>query len=283
MIISVKRSNIYWPSQTTVIALLFLLFPLFGFGQENLVLNHSFEEYTHCPISLNEVNFPCKYWLPDIPVWSTPDYYNKCASDTLLGVPYNFSGYCQPKTGNAYVGLILMVDGDNSMEHIRGKLRKPLQEGHKYTVSFYTKLAYQFSDYATYNIGAFLSRDSNVIKDNYYTDGMNPELSPSVSNGTNFIKDTNWVKISGIYIALGGEKYITLGLFWDNTPQIVKVWGKCKGAIKLGNVSINRILKKYMFCNNVLEEKKYVNDRSKLGKPLTYYFIDDVSVIDTNN
>ena len=61
------------------------------FSPYNLVPNPSFEQYTHCPISINDY----KNDKPDF--WYKPDlrgavYYNACANNNETGVPANIGG-----------------------------------------------------------------------------------------------------------------------------------------------------------------------------------------------
>ena len=50
------------------------------------------------------------------------------------------------------------------MERISGFLIEPMIKGKRYEVSFWIRLAYQFSDYASYNIGIYFSKDSIIFK-----------------------------------------------------------------------------------------------------------------------
>ena len=265
-------------------------------AQKNIVYNPSFEEHWYCPPPLPLVDsFPCKGWHSTD--FGTPDYYNSCSITKEFSIKNNSEdniGFCEPRTGNACLGLAIIGTKHGDMEHIQGHLTEPLIQNQKYIISFWVRLDYQFSDYAAYNIGAFLSQNiklSDIPKDqsDFYTVLMTPRLKASVANPTyKFIKDTNWVNISGIYIAKGGEKYITIGMFWDDNPNIVKAWEPthangvfgidAKGSSGKEFRHFRKALEKYALLNNTFAERRYKNATGKIGAKLAYYYIDDVSV-----
>lgn len=177
------------------------------------------------------------------------------------------------------------------MEHIQGKFKEPLIKGQKYKISFWVRLAYQYSDYAAYNIGAYISKYKifSTKLNNDYCLLLDPTLKAQITNKqNNFIIDTGWVEISGIYIAQGGERYITIGCFWDDTPEIVKECNKVKinKFYKNSNIKkFEKMVEKYMLIKNEHMLEKYKNCPSKITdidgkkKNFAYYFIDDVSVV----
>jgi hypothetical protein len=85
---------------------------------------------------------------------------------------------------------------------------------------FYTNLQNTGITYAVNNIGINFSNTSITNTGTGYILNLNPNI---LKFNNPIINDTlNWVEISGIYIANGGEKYITLGNFFDdaNTDTI---------------------------------------------------------------
>lgn len=289
------------------IQILFILISIISnniFSQKNLIYNGSFEEYYSCPCNLNVVDtIPCiGWWSPND---ATPDYFNKC----WIELPHtNFCLYnyiylasYKPKTGNGYMGLALIGEENFWMEHIQSKLIDTLEAGKQYKVSFWVKIAYKYSDYAAYNIGLYFSKDSDIVGKKYnvssYVRYMTPELRAHIKNPDgNFITDTNWVEISGIYTAQGGEQYVTIGMFWDDTPAVVEAYEKYKNkntrhnkkilskAIKKNLLVVNPYIKKYKKL-----EDEYIRPHSPYyyrywdrEKKNLYYLIDDVSVIELN-
>jgi len=127
-----------------------------------------------------------------------------------FGVPNNWFGHQEPKTGEAYVGI---HNGYGSA--IQCKLKEPLMKDSLYHVGFHVSLG-EKSNCAIYDIGAYISaagiaskpRGKNKNKHLY-------RFKPQVKNNkNNYITDTeNWTKISGVYKAKGGEEYILIGTF----------------------------------------------------------------------
>ena len=274
------------------------------FSQKNLIYNGSFEEYYSCPCNLNDVDtIPCiGWWSPND---ATPDYFNKCwielRHSNYCSHDYMYLASYMPKTGNGYMGLRLIGEENFWMEHIQSKLIEPLEAGKQYKVSFWVKLAYKYGDYAAYNIGLYFSKDSDIVGKKYnvssYVRYMTPELRAHIKNPDgNFITDTNWVEISGIYTAQGGEQYVTIGMFWDDTPAVVEAYEKYKNK----NTRHNKKLLSKAIKKNLLVENPYIKEYKKLESKYTrsyspyyyrywdrekknlYYLIDDVSVVELN-
>jgi hypothetical protein len=127
-------------------------------------------------------------------------------------------------------------------EYIEAPLLSPLVAGHTYTVSFYVSLA-SMSDCAIDNIGAYLS--DNAVTSTSYT---NLPVVPQVRNPAgSFLNSANWTLIQGTYFsASGGESYLTIGNFYDDAQTPTQQTRPSGG-----------------------------------GAIYAYYYIDDVSVIDT--
>jgi hypothetical protein len=259
-------------------------------AQENLVYNGSFEENCICQYNFYIDTFACEGWWS--PNDATPDYYNKCMNDHINSYHDYYKLHYEPKTGNGFIGLALIGVKYFWMEHIQSQLLEPLEAGKRYKVSFWVRLAHKYSDYATYNIGLYFSKDPDFVGKKYnvssYLRYMTPELRAHIKNpGGNFITDTNWVEISGIYTAQGGEQYITIGMFWDDTPAVVKALNRCKK----NNNLFNREYLSNAFKNNLLIENKYIDEifvkkffkksisEFKHESKVPYYLIDDVSVV----
>lgn len=214
---------------------LFCFFICFTFlslnAQQNLVPNGSFEEYSECPISaeMNNGQFErCKGWWS--PTDCTPDYFNRCSNNigtwNSVWIPNNFWGYQKPFDGNAYVGLGSISwnsKGENlGNEYIRTKLLTPLCSGKKYKLSLYVSLANK----STHAIGKLAVCVSN---ENNSTFGCEFLLCNSICiQNNNFLADTmNWMKIEGVFIADGLEKYLTIGYFHNditNDTIVLQSW-----------------------------------------------------------
>ncbi|MFA7272621.1 MAG: T9SS type A sorting domain-containing protein [Crocinitomicaceae bacterium] len=184
--------------------LLFVLyFPLQSIGQYNLVPNPSFE---------NKSSFA--YVVPSIsggvgvsnwynPNTSTPDYFNECAFPLApLQVPHSDS---------AYIGLATYdLLGTNSREYVSVVLLETLHATKSYWVELYCSVGEYYSWYASNNLGIHFS-DMALFSTTPYYFNVNAQLKYF---NNEIIDDTlNWVKFSGIYQAIGGEQFITLGNF----------------------------------------------------------------------
>ncbi|MCO5260836.1 MAG: gliding motility-associated C-terminal domain-containing protein, partial [Crocinitomicaceae bacterium] len=174
-----------------------------------------FEEYYQCPTgSANIEN--CKYVFnpmcansQTVGCFSTPDYFNACASiGDNSNIPYTANGYQKAKDGNAYIGFF---DGIFYREYIQMKLSESLLQGSIYSFSFYANLA-NYSNITTNQVGLKFVNDS-VIYSQYLWQIMSPDW---VSN--EYITDTvDWQLLQGEYVAKGGERWIIIGNFYPDT------------------------------------------------------------------
>lgn len=191
-------------------------------GQVNLVPNPSFETYTTCPNFPGQIYYASPWFQPNyyfgtVTTASSSDLYNQCASFGQTSVPTNsyVGGYQTPRTGLGYCGIGLKNSGAiTSREYIETSLVSPLIQGKTYCVDFFVSLA-DTCQYAISNIGIHFSNDSLLYSSAL---GSNLTVSPQIENiNTNIITDTtDWVLVSGQFIAAGGEKFITIGNFRDN-------------------------------------------------------------------
>ncbi|MPN32988.1 hypothetical protein SDC9_180471 [bioreactor metagenome] len=110
-----------------------------------------------------------------------------------------------------------------------------MKAGKTYKVSFWAKTSLEADQYFYDNFGVrFENHQSDVARKGfsskreyspYYWNSITPSFTADVANKKgNFITDSSWVEISGNYTAKGGEKFLTIGLFWDDNPKIVKEW-----------------------------------------------------------
>lgn len=225
--------------------LMFMLLILFGNAQ-NLVSNNSFEQYTTCPFVYNDLEFAVGWINPCDPPYGTTgtqsgssDYFNAC--DTLwMGVPTNITGFQPARTGNGYAGLICFYNPITPVtyrEYIETELVSPLMPGANYYFEMYVNLA-NTSDYAIEDFGVYFS---DTLIDGLHTHLPLPYL-PQISNMNGVISDTtNWILISGNFQATGGERYMIIGNFNDDSNT------------------------------NVVQVSANVSERA-------YYYIDDVSL-----
>src|ERR1051326_874153 len=194
--------------QVKYIFVFYFFLPFFSFAQ-NLVPNPSFEQYDTCPNYYSQIYHAIPWFHPTA---GTSDYFNVCIDTSAiygnyLGVPQNFIGNQNTKTGTAYAGEFLTYEYLDYKEYIEVKLTTPLQIGTKYFVSFYVSLS-DSSFYATDNIGACFSVDT-LKGDTLLTN------TPHIVNPLgNFIANKSlWTAVYGSFIADSAYQYVTIGNF----------------------------------------------------------------------
>lgn len=224
----------------------------FTFSQsQNLVPNSDFELFSSCPNSPGQFN-NCTSW--NNPTGANPDYLNTCAP--LIngsGVPDNFYGIQTTRSGNGYGGFIAYEDAgiiacptsiitSERREYLHCQLSSPMQAGQNYCVEFFVSLADNVR-YGVEELGLYIS--SSPISS---TDSVALPFTPQIVNVTGPITDAvNWVQINGNYMATGGEQYICIGNFNDDSNT-----------------------------NAVCANQNALN-------PMAYYYVEDVYIATTNN
>lgn len=207
----------------------FIFYVVVGYAQ-NLIPNFSFEQYSACPNSEDQVDYATGWFKcssNSVPVNSTPDYYNSCSSDTTFGVPQNCCGFQIDHRGcGAYMGLLTFYYATtDAREHIGIQLSSPMVIGQKYFLSFYAVLGLDkllggdYYNVPTNNIGM---RFSNVAYD-----ASNPVPIDNFShlNSTAVISDTvNWTKVSGSIVADSAYQFVMLGNFYDDAHTDTMYW-----------------------------------------------------------
>ena len=181
-------------------------------SSQNLVPNPSFENFVNCPSLNSQLNLASPWTTPTS---GTSDLINSCAPVTAFGVsvPYNFRGFQNARTGNGYAHIFCYPNATsaNYREYLQVQLISPLVAGQTYEISFYVSLS-DNSMHAINNIGAFISTFAPNAG-GYYPLPYTPQILE-----TNVVSDTaNWVNISGLYTALGGEQYLTIGNFYNDS------------------------------------------------------------------
>ena len=219
-----KPSNInqQWALRPLLVLIIFVIIKSNSFSQQqyNLVPNYSFENYTICPDTFNAPP-PLPWYIPTFNN-SYGTYLNACS--TIGGVPANLFGFPSfqySHTGDAYIGLDMLnsPSGVDSRTYVQTKLKDSLKSNHYYYTEFYANRT-NCARFACNNISMA------ITKSHIWADTTNLQTSLHVINanaqvynyGNPIITDTlNWVKVSAVYKAQGGEQYITLGNFKKHT------------------------------------------------------------------
>ncbi len=190
-------------------------------GQTNLVQNGSFEDIDSCYGNFAPLGFDVFQWSGCVG-WSNPTNASSdlWCNNGVVGTfqPPNLpAGYQLPRTGNNMAG-IFMLDAafQTYREYIQTELLENLTNNYIYKLTLFINVPFNFN--VTSSFGAYFSANSISVTSSY----DNLELLPQIKNNNSvFITDTlNWHKISMLYKASGGEKYLILGNFLDSLSMI---------------------------------------------------------------
>lgn len=208
-----------------------LMLPGLSFAQANLVINGDFENFIRCPVSVTDssdvVGFAKGWKRPSL---GKSLYYNRCSPKyTGVSVPINWVGNRNPRAGNGYMGFCAYrdpvpgsTDPGSKREYIQSELSQKLKPGRKYYFEMYVSRADSgLLGYAVKNLGALFTatpvsrNDSNEITN-----------TPQVESSAYITDRVNWTKISGSFVATGGEKYLTIGRFGaEAADQVLSING----------------------------------------------------------
>ncbi|MFN0275491.1 MAG: gliding motility-associated C-terminal domain-containing protein [Chitinophagales bacterium] len=223
-----------------------IIFPLHS--QTNLVPNPGFEDYSSCPTSYSGVSSGnVTDWFA--PTFGSSDYFHSCASDaSTVNMPDTYWwGYSPSHFCEGMVGVFTYEDGFGYREYVTAQFTEPLEADVTYyvefwvTTSFFSGTGYDFI-VATDEVGAFIS---DFIPDVTGFDYVIEE-TPQIENiEGNYLNDSaTWYNISGLYTAVGGEEYITIGNFKndDETDYVIMYDVDPSGEILSGYIFIDDVI-----------------------------------------
>lgn len=138
----------------------------------------------------------------------TVDYFHSCSRN--MGVPENVFGTQEAKEGDAYLGLIAYTPTKrNYREYMQVEISSPLEAGAFYCLSMYVCLAEGSRFYAD-GLGALLST-SPIRSDKQTVIPIDAQLKNPRAHYLD--KTEDWVYISDVIKAEGGERFLTIGNF----------------------------------------------------------------------
>jgi gliding motility-associated-like protein len=237
---------------------------------QNLVPNGSFENYTKLPVRIlgEKIDSFISSW--HAPTNGTPDYFNINAIPSSTLKPPLLSEFfrqnkfnkscsvtCYPISGDAFAGfesgfnLLENKDTFRGNEYLQTELKEKLKKFHKYTVKFYVYNV-PCNQLELPELGMFIS--SFQPKHYYIPDWSQPfnykiatnfleTYTPQITVGEKSATKGEWVLIEKVFKSIDNEQYITIGNFSQSNFKIIP-----RDTVTERNVS--------------------------------YYFIDDVSVIE---
>jgi outer membrane protein OmpA-like peptidoglycan-associated protein len=211
-------------------------------AQKNLVPNPSFEIIDGKPKKTGEIDKATPWMSPSN---GTAEIFWSGSKVDEIRVPLNTIGFQHPRTGDNYAGAIFYdKKNSNLREYLQVELKEPLEKNKIYCIEFYVSIA-DLSKYSIDRIGAHISDKKISAK------RMEPiDVVPQVLNkfGRLLADQVNWQIVCGEYKSKGGEKYLTIGNFFNDKQ-----------------IQIGRMRK----------PRSVEGSQNEYG----YYFIDDVSVI----
>ncbi|MCC7534052.1 MAG: T9SS type A sorting domain-containing protein [Bacteroidia bacterium] len=213
--------------------------------QYNLVPNYSFEQYTNCPSSssMQEVrNSKPDYWYK--PDRRNAIYYNACANgfnSNYTGVPINAGthgyNFQYARTGNGYVAMFYYNHMD-TRNYIQVQLLDSLRQGKCYYAEYYVNLINSINFGC--NNQSMLFTNTPIYADTATGLQIIP-ANPQVQHPAIVTDTLNWVKVSAVFTAQGGEKFLTLGNFKNNAQtatQLIQTTGYSGAAYYIEDVSV---------------------------------------------
>ena len=194
-------------------------------AQQNLITNGSFEIIDLCygdpaPIGFDVFQWSgCDGWyVPSIAssdLWCENPVFGISTPPFITGV-----GFQYPRTGENMAGLIIYdVVYPNYREYIQNKLTTNLEKNKYYIFSLFINTV-DTTYNATSCIQAYFS---SIIINQLFSYNTLPLIPQFKNESSNFILDTlEWIKITGIYKAIGNEQYVVIGCFDDSASIVVR-------------------------------------------------------------
>ena len=278
------------------------------FGQ-NLVKNPGFEKYHHLPDSalfeglrLMDTVFSARYWHR--PPMLTPNYFHVNSKHADFGIPHSFLGYHPALDGSsAHIGAVVLSLQDISIP-FSGELTEPLVEGQKYRISFYYRFAHLKSYFLLDKMEAYISLNNWITELHgphpFHTDITVPfdtvtfRFHPIIANVTfqPITNDGQWHRAVGYFTAKGGERYISIGIFFQS-EEFFDAINTYVSFLRFSGLSprrrdLRRFYRRYqdVLCfihrNPLFSPAQTDRELRRLGytsrSQWAYYFFDNISV-----
>jgi outer membrane protein OmpA-like peptidoglycan-associated protein len=248
---------------------LLLFFSLTNVFGQNLVPNNSFEngKYPPCNWVQDRIEFSTVLLDWQMPTKGTPDLWDMdndptCRLSLALNQDLDFNSEDKPQKlffeqvipfdGDAILGLITrnnaLSEGKYTeyREYAMVELRDSLVKGQKYYFQMHAAWA-KGCKFSSNGLGVALTNHKIMVE----TDSNLDSLMPLVHFDKILNADsTIWHKLSKTFEAQGGEKYLIIGNFFDNKHTKTK------------------------------QESSYKDYQGDAVKEMSYYFVDDVILMD---
>lgn len=183
---------------------------------QNLVPNWSFEDTAYCTTATNPILVAPPWYSAN---YATPDVYN--ADNSPCGVYMNpdevIGQQCfqAPYDGERFAGEYFWSDGVLK-EYMEVRLLDSLRAGHSYRVAMEINLP-ECYQYAVDELGAYFASDT-VFDPTTPVPGALPHVPQArFHSPTFFVDESNWMHVEDTIVADGGERYMVIGTFTDNS------------------------------------------------------------------
>jgi hypothetical protein len=222
-----------------------IVFTSHCFAQVNFVINPSFENLSSCPSHFAQISRAIGWDTLRNGGGITPDLYNICYSGPYqyCSVPVNWWSNSNFLFPKIGVGYAGFTALYNTPQ-LREFIQGILENKLTMNNNYCVKAYFNLSDFSKYSINSlgFILDDGQV---NCLPVHL-PNITPQVFHTSYQLSDTsNWMRIEGVFTANGTEEYISIGNFFPDS-----------------------LSSPFLF--------------NPSGSIAAYYYIDDVSVINTN-
>jgi gliding motility-associated-like protein len=210
-----------------MLRILFFVIFCFYFGNwgisQNLIPNQGFDVLTDCPYEDSQIEFAYP-WVSATN--GTPDVFNECSQHPALMVPYAggyIDSYQLQKSGTGYAGIYIYTDANTfGTEYIETPLNEKLIKGQQYYIEFYVS-----PDITPISFWGFTDAVGLALSDTFYykefSNNTPLPFNPVIENRGTVITDTiGWTRVSGCYMAKGGEAFAIIGNFRSKNETIVE-------------------------------------------------------------
>jgi hypothetical protein len=191
---------------------------------QNLVPDGSFEFNKNWQCSLYNTDSLQWFWTDgNISPKTYRFQYCGCLGNKCTWcVPSNANGFQYPRSGSNYNLLSYIYYGTSTQptdtgfrDYLEVKLSSPLIKNKIYSCGYFLSLCNEHTKCPTSDFGMYLS-DTSIRYPNIEPHAL--PFKPQIFNPSwRMLNDTqNWMPVSGLYKAHGGEQYIIIGNFADN-------------------------------------------------------------------
>ena len=190
---------------------------------DNMVLNSSFEETDGKLKRPGEVHIASGWSAGTL---GKADLFKKGVKNEAIQVPDNAYGRQKTDEGVSYAGITAYSFQNKApRSYITSQLAGPMKAGAQYCVKVDVVLS-DLSKYAVNNMGVHFSKKQVSVDSENHLLLSNPVLHTK----NPIIKDMDiWETMCNVYEAKGGEKFITIGNFFENDQTKYEKMKRPKG------------------------------------------------------